>query len=165
MVFFAGCNVSTTTPNIVRDDDSLIQTDKDDYQFVPVGDHIGFSVGYIYTNTQSDTLYIANCNGAFGVALQRRNGNVWTTIWSPELPACLSSPIVIAPNKTLSGQINISGAKPGASNFPDFPAGDLDGVYRLVFFDVVKHYRMGDGFGDPVAEEFRVSNDFNVNDP
>jgi hypothetical protein len=57
------------------------------------------------------------------------------------------------------------GAPAGTNAYPVFPGGNMSGIYRLEFAAVVTHYHdVGEGFGDPVAEEFRTSNTFNVVD-
>ena len=66
---------------------------------------------------------------------------------------------------SVSKTITVYGADAGTNTFPAFPRGDLDGIYRLQIYNVVKHYNdRGAGFGEAVSEAFRSSNEFRLGD-
>ena len=155
------CHKDVLVPT--RDKGAPVQTDATTY--VLVRDGVGWrtSIAFEFRNIALDTLYIVNCDRATQVALEQQGGGSWSTFWSPVVQLCLSSPIVIPPGATYTDTLSVWGAEPGHNVIPEFPSTDLDGVYRVVWNNVVLHYGTGpQGFGTPAPMQFRYSNAFRL---
>ena len=143
--------------------EALVRTQGSEFQLSVSDGMLKGRVPYTYRNTLADTLYIVNCRGFVAASIQKKSGNTWTDFWSPIVLSCLSAPVKIAPGASLSGVAEIYGSRPGTNTFPTLPTGDLTGTYRLLISPVVHNYNdRGQGFGDPVPLEQRVSNEFRL---
>jgi hypothetical protein len=70
--------------------------------------------------------------------------------------------IVVSNGDTYQNPVFVFGAYPEQNGQPKFLLTDLDGVYRLIWSHVLKSYQPRLPFGDPFAEEWRVSNRFRL---
>ena len=107
------------------------------------------------------TLYIMNCNGATGVALQRKVGEEWVSAWAVAMAACLSPPIVVPPGKEHTATIELHES---AANVV-YPAGGMleSGTYRVVWSGVLTSFDPDvRGFGPELPLEERVSAPFRI---
>ena len=120
-------------------------------------------IGFSYENSGEDTVYVVNCNGQVTMNLQKREEGEWQDVWSGETNACLSAPIVIPPGSTYEGELSIRGAEPGTSATSAFSTADLEGDFRLVWHQPVRHYdSRRPGFGEVMPLDERSSNIFSL---
>jgi len=161
MVALVACDGGPFAPE--RDSEAPIQTDRLVYELEKVDGRLETRIGYSFTNRGPDPVFIQNCNGATGIALQRRIDGVWTTVWANVIPACISQAIALLPGQSLSGELVVD-ADCGCG-VPRFMTSDFEGVYRLVFQSVYDA-QTGDGLagGDLVPVERRRSNGFTLDD-
>ncbi len=146
-----------------RDTRAPVQTDTTSYLLVR--DWVGWKtdIRVTWRNLSADTLYLVNCNGGTGLKLQKETGSSWSTFWTPVMLLCLSPPLRIAPGAIFADTVHIWGAEPGHNAAPEFPSRQVEGVFRLVWTEVVYHYTdRGSNFGDAVPLEFRYSNSFRL---
>ena len=73
----------------------LIQTEETTYTLVPEGNGLATEIAYTFENRTGGDVYLVNCNGQFGLSLERLENGTWAPMWSPVLQECLSPPIVI----------------------------------------------------------------------
>jgi len=147
---------------LTRDSSAPIQTDSLSYTLKR--DALGWAtrIPFTYRNPTADTIYVVNCNRTLAMALEQRAGDAWRTNWHPALPVCLSAPVVIAPGAVYVDTMAIFGAPPGRNVAPEFGDTTFTGTYRLVWHNLVTHYRTdaGANFGGAVPLEYRYSNEF-----
>lgn len=149
-----------------RDTDAPIQTDRLAYRLERVDDRVQTSIGYSFTNTGSTPLFIQNCGGATGIALEKRVDGAWMAVWGNIVPACLSQAIALLPGQSLEGELLVDAGLPLCQcGAPPFATPEVEGVYRMVFTSVLDA-QTGDGFaaGDPVPVARRSSNRFALDD-
>jgi hypothetical protein len=125
-----GCESST---GLAPESERLIQTDSPQYDLQP--EWIGWRVDipYVFINRTGGTVYLANCNGGFGLHLEREDSGSWHTAWSPVILLCLSPPIVIERNVTFTDTLHVWGVPPGSDAIPQFDVDDPSGTYRIVW--------------------------------
>jgi len=159
----AGCGRADTDPTLSLGDSAVsLQTDSTEYslQFDDPGWRT--TVGFTY-RTESDTVYIVNCNGTILMTLQKLEPEGWTDAWYAEGNQCLSPPIVVPPGNVFQGEVYIWGAEPGIRSYNTFRVPEIEGEYRLVWNQPVHHYLNGRGtFGDTIPLANRVSNRFRL---
>lgn len=152
--------------HLLRDTSRLLQTGALEYTFEDRGASLRVDIPFEFRNVTGRTVYIVNCHGAYGLELQRRVGKSWRTIWAPAVPECLGPPIVIPSGDTRAEMIRVEGWLPGGNTYPDLPAGDLSGVYRIVVGPYVHEYDIErGGWGDALPIDQRTSNSFRIIDP
>src|SRR5215216_5973964 len=152
-------NERETLPS--RDLAAPIQTDTTSYVLVRKDRGWQTEIPFRFKNVAEDTLYIINCNGAFTVALERKVREEWRLFWSAIINGCFSPPITIAPGDTLFTPWIVWGAAPAGNAGPAFADTTFDGVYRLVWQNILFHYDpQRSALGDSVPVRYRVSNDF-----
>lgn len=138
--------------------DSLAVTlDQERYVAGAVEGIHGIAINHRFTNRTTDTLYLVNCNGAFGVSLEREVDGEWQNAWSPPIPACLSSPIVIEPG----------GRHPGSLVVPvvaeaDPVDGVVPGIYRLMWGSILPSWSDAGPLAEAIPVEERTSEPFEV---
>jgi hypothetical protein len=141
---------------------TLIRTDSTAYSLRWEDPGWTTTIGFAYL-TESDTVYIVNCNGAILMNLQKRESEGWTDAWYAEGNGCLSPPIVVPPGDVFRSEVVIWGAELGNRSYNTFRVDDIDGEYRLVWNQPVHHYEPGPGsFGDTIQLAKRVSNQFTL---
>jgi hypothetical protein len=149
------------TPVVARDTAALFQTDSLAYT-LRTGDLVAGVINVTLTNRTAGPIYIVNCNGHTGVSLERRVNGQWQSVWSPAIPLCLSTPIVVPVGGSLQRRVGIQPTRVGTNDFPEWPARTIAGEYRLVWPSVLSSL-VGQGpFGDPLPLEARVSNRFTL---
>jgi hypothetical protein len=158
LVLFAACD-STTAPM----SGEPVLTNASAYSLGFDGDTYRARIGYTFTNVTDAPAFVPNCNGAFDMSLERRTAAGWEEVWHPDLPECLSAPLVIDPGDELEDVIDLRIGAPGSGTFPQFDAADPDGTYRIVLIDVLSSYDGGTfPFGPRLPLEARVSNQFEL---
>jgi hypothetical protein len=158
-------NVPATNGTEETRDDSTaaIQTDTTFYVLERDERGWGTQIAYRLRNTTEDTMYAINCNGAISIAVEKKEPAGWRTFWAPITNACLSPPFTIPPGETYNAPLSLWGAPPGGNVGPEFSDTTFDGVYRLVWWNLVSHYAEDrQGFGDTLPLDLRVSNEFTL---
>jgi hypothetical protein len=146
---------------ISRDVGALFQTDS--LRYTLRATDVGFDgeIGVTFTNRTKGTVYIANCNGATAISLEKRLAREWTIVWTPPIPLCLSPPITIAPAATYRTHIRVFGGYAGSNVGTQFSTTNIPGEYRAVWGRVLSSYRADSlPFGTPLPIAQRVSNRF-----
>lgn len=143
-----------------QDSIALFQTDAPAYNFTTTSVGTEGRIVATLTNRSGRTMYFVNCIGATGLSVQRLDGDTWTRIWSPILPACLSAPITVPAGGTHTFDIRVFGGKAGSNSYPQFEGPLRTGLYRVMWHDAYFSYQSGLPWGEPVPESQRVSNSF-----
>ena len=130
------------------------------------GDALATSIGFVFRNRLADTVSVVNCNGHVVMNLEKRVGEGWEPVWHGMTNACLSPPLVIAPGDSLAGRIEVSGADPGHPSLPVFETAELDGEFRLAWYQPRLRYDAERGnLGDTLALADRVTTPFRLRRP
>lgn len=137
--------------------DPLLLTDTTSYVLRSEGVGWRTDIPYTFTNRTGSAVYLANCNGAFALRLDRRVDGLWKAAWSPVLPLCLSAPIVIAEGATFRTTLHVWGARPNENAGPEFDSSDPTGTYRIVWISAVSRLEPDGPFGPELPLEARVS--------
>jgi hypothetical protein len=118
---------------------------------------IGYSgrIPYTFTNRLSGPVIFHNCEGDVRPLLQVRRQGRWVDAWRPLMRACASSPLEIPPEGARTDTLVLVGAPPGSNVSPNFVFEDLEGVYRLYWFQSETLKPVG-----PPDDAWRVSNPF-----
>ncbi|HEY4218104.1 MAG TPA: hypothetical protein VGM67_13255 [Gemmatimonadaceae bacterium] len=164
---FATACTSNTGPGQSADDGVVdFQTDSASYSLLLSSDRRWYTgtIAVTYTNRTADTVSFTNCQGATDVALEKLIDGVWTYVWAPVLPSCLSPAIAVAPGQERRWDIAVSAGYPGTNTAQQFSVNHISGVYRAIWRDAM--IRSAGAASFIVApEEHRVSNQFALNAP
>lgn len=115
------------------------------------------------TNVTDRTISLLNCNGAFGLRLERWSGGEWEYAWGPILPRCLSPPISLEPDESRDSGLFVFGGYPGGNSYPRFRVETVDGIYRLVVTSGYWDYRHdGPSWGEEVPRGYLTSGPFEL---
>lgn len=115
------------------------------------------------SNLTEQEISLLNCNGLFGVRLERWSGNEWEHAWIPILPRCLSPPIELAPGEARDFEIWVFGGYPDGTTYPRFDVEPIDGIYRLVVTAGYWEYEHGGSpWGQSVPTEHLTSAPFHL---
>ena len=153
--------VSGDSAPLARDTAPATQTDSLAYQ-VRLRDSLFYDAPAMVTfrNSSADTVYFVNCNGATPTGLQRETSEGWVTAWSSIQNECLSAPIIVPPGDSLRRQVLLfDGFQPMPNDTTPAPPGGR-GVYRLIWYGLVHHYKAGLPFGTEPPLALRTSNRF-----
>ena len=112
-------------------------------------------VPYTFTNRSSGTVAFHHCEGDVRPLLQVQRDGRWVDAWQPLMRSCESTPLEIPPGDTRSDTLSVVGAPPGSNVSPNFVFEDVEGVYRLYWFQARRP--SGD---EPPDDAWRVSNPF-----
>lgn len=154
----AACN---PPPSVERDPTPLLQTDTLAYALVE--DDAGFRtrIPYTYRNETGGAVYLANCDGDVRPLLEMDRNGIWFPAWEPFRTECLSPAVVIGPGETYVGTLHLRGAPPASNLLPVFVFPEIQGVYRMVWFQAYAAYDSATlQVSDPLPLEQRVSNPF-----
>lgn len=153
------CAVPLEPP--ARESGLPLQTEGLEYELRSTGQGLEVGIPFSYRNATGQTVYVVNCNRIAPPSLEKEEGGQWIHAWSAVVPDCLSPPIVIEPGQTYTDTLRLFAGHPSNNTYPKFEVGDVDGIYRLVWHQVVHDYDEDrQGFGDPLALEERISNAF-----
>ena len=148
-------SVACGPPSVDRDLDPYTQTSALEY---PLERHdIGYSarIAFTFTNRASAPVVLDHCEGDIRPLLQVRREGRWVDAWHPFMRTCVSPPIEVPPGGTRTDTLAVVGAPPGSNVSPNFVFGDVEGVYRLYWFQA----ELGDA-ARPPDDAWRVSNPF-----
>lgn len=138
-----------------------IWTDRPEYIVEQTRTGWSTEIPYTFVNRTGEPVYVANCNGAFNLRLDRWQGTHWTPVWEPILPLCLSIPMVIETGEALQDTVHFFAAPQGSNAYPQLKASGVEGTYRLVWLAAVHDYDNPAG-GTEVPLRYRISNPFTV---
>lgn len=111
-----------------------------------------------YTAPATHDVYLLNCNGAFGVGLQRPVGDQWEHIWSPGMNACMSPPIVIRAGETHQSTVVVQSSVNAAVSSRATEAKIDTGTYRVVWQGLLTSFDPNTpAYGPELPLEQRVS--------
>lgn len=79
-------------------------------------------IPYTIRNVSSAPLHITNCNGSYGVTLERWDDGRWVLAWGNVVLLCLSGDIVIRPGESLAQELWFFAAFDPARAQPAFEA-------------------------------------------
>ena len=155
-----GCDTYT---GLERDAEHPIQTDALEYELDSDGFGLYVEIPYVFTNRSGGTVYLVNCNGGFGLHLEREENGAWQYAWGPVLTMCLSPPILIASNATFADTLHVRAGSFGSNSFPQFDVDDPSGTYRIVWTAALSSFDANSyPFGEQIPLEYRVSNRFTL---
>lgn len=158
-VLLAACSDPLEPP--ARDSDPPLQTSRLVYELRSTDQGLEAEIPFTYTNETGRTVYVVNCNKIAPPALEKQVDGEWVHAWSAVVPLCLSAPIVIGPGQMHKNTIAFFAGHPSNNVYPKFRVDEVEGIYRLVWHDVVHNYNPDrPGFGDPLVLEERISNAF-----
>lgn len=143
----------------------LIQTEEDAYALHPTDSRLETEIRYTFENRTGRPVYLVNCAGGFGIALDRLEDGQWIPAWGNVVPACLSPEILIEAGEVFSDTLHVSGGLPGSRNHPQFDRADPSGTYRIRWVQAYAAIEDRLGSGPILLEEYRVSNSFDLSAP
>ena len=141
--------------------DFAIATDAGIYFLDRDATHLRTTINYTYTNRTGELVSLLNCNGAYGVRLEKLDAGDWATAWIPGMNACLSEPIQLAPGESLEDRVEIVGGESGSEVFPHFQT-EMTGTFRLVIDSAILDYQPNGPWEKKPPMEERVSNPFEI---
>ncbi len=144
-----------------RDPGALLQTSALRYELRR--DELGWrvTIPYTFRNDTGGPVYLPNCGGDIRPLLQVERNGAWFDAWRPFTERCQSPPVVILAGDTLADTLRVFGAPAGSNLVPAFAFEDVEGVYRLLWYQAVSSTEEGAADPDaplPLAE--RISNRF-----
>lgn len=155
----AGCGTATAPQDLdappIRTDAAEYTLERDDWGWRT-------QIPYTFVNRTGEDVYLTNCHGGFALRLDRwaEDEGEWVVAWSPTLLMCLSPPIVIRAGESFQDTINLFAAHPDRNARPKFRTDEVGGTYRIVWIAASHGYVEGEGRGEPIPLEYRVSNSF-----
>lgn len=160
----SACSSSSKAPPDTRGETTRgFQTSQHHYDARRVADRIEIAIPYSYRNVTGDSVYFINCNRIIVPTLEKRTGDTWASVWSGATPACLSLPLIVAPDGSYTDTVRVLS---GPNMYPQLDVAALEGTYRLVWHGVVHSYRDDvPGFGTPLPLDDRTSNEFTLSAP
>lgn len=146
----------------------LIRTEREVYRAKVTPREVELVVVATLTNRTRDTLFLHPCQQQppfpLKVHLEKRVDSTWRSAWGPVcFNVLILEPPRLAPGQSRTDTIRVWGSlKP--HEYPDFAAGPVGGIYRLVYSWV---YRTWDPhrrpvLGERLADSLLVSNEFRV---
>lgn len=148
-------------PTVSRDPTALLQTDT--LAYLLAEDEIGYRtrIPFTFRNETGGPVYLANCEGDVRPLLEMDRNGIWFPAWEPYRAECRSRPVVIAEGGTYGDTLALRGARPDSNVMPAFVFPDVEGVYRMVWFQAYATYDTITGQpGELLPLEQRVSNAF-----
>lgn len=152
----SGCG---SPPDVERDPEPMTQTPDLRY---PIERHdIGYTarIPYEFRNDTGVTVRLADCEGDARPLLQVRRGEAWVDAWHPLAIRCEGRPLVVAAGAAFADTLNVVGGPPGSNVTPAFIFEDVEGVYRLYWFQASLADSVADDAGVS-GDDWRVSNPF-----
>lgn len=127
-------------PKVERDPGPLLQTSDLRYSFERLDIGYSASIPYEFRNRTGGNVYLRNCDGDVRPLLQVQRDGRWVDAWQPLTAGCESFPLVIRPGVTFVDTLRVLGAPPGSNVMPAFVFEDVEGIYRLLWFQAVSEY-------------------------
>jgi hypothetical protein len=152
----AGCG---SVPDVERDPVPLTQTAELRY---PIERH-DFAymarIPYEFRNHTGGDVRLADCREDVRPLLQVRRNGAWVDAWHPPPTSCDGPPLVVAPGGTFTDTLSVVGGPSGSNVTPTFIFEDVEGVYRLYWYQASLSDTLPEG-ASASGEAWRVSNPF-----
>lgn len=149
-------------PDVARDPAPFLQTDEVRYDWTRHDFGYSTEIAYTYRNDTGVRVLLDACEGDVRPLLQVQRDGRWVDAWHPLMRNCPGEPLVIEPGDRWDGTVRVIGAPPASNVTPNFVFEDVEGVYRLYWFQA----RLEDGGpnGAPTVPDdlWRTSNPFVV---
>lgn len=126
--------------DVQPDPDALIQTSELRYALERLDFGYATTIPYEFHNRTGGNVYLRNCGGDVRPLLQVRRDGRWVDAWHPFVESCEDMPLVVRPGRTYADTLRVVGAPPGSNVTPAFVFEDVEGVYRLLWFQAVREY-------------------------
>lgn len=167
LAFLAACNGDVTQPSLNPADavnsEASVRTGASIYHLARTTHGWEGEIDFEFTNVTDRLVSLSNCNGLYGVILEKWQGSDWKGAWSPIHPRCQSSPIELHPGQTRHDTIGVFGGFPESNGVPQFEVDEIDGIYRLVIVAAFWAYdHDGPTRGELIPLERRASNAFEI---
>lgn len=152
-------------PDVARDPTPFLQTGEVRYAWTRHDFGYGTEISYTYRNDTGATVLLEQCEGDVRPLLQVQRDGRWVDAWHPLMRTCSDEPLVIEPGARWEGTVRVIGAPPGSNVTPNFVFEDVEGVYRLYWFQAHLADDGPDGVAPPPDDRWRTSNPFVVSFP
>ena len=138
-----------------------IETDKMEYEAQIEDGSVEIDIPHTFKNETDAAVFVVNCHNSFAIKLQKRVGNTWVDAVGIIIPECLSPAIEIESNATFEHTLMVRAGLPSSDIQPRFEVDELEGIYRIVWIDVLETYDPDSfPFGKQIPVAMRVSNEF-----
>jgi len=121
-------------PEPTRDADALLQTSALRYELRREDLGWRVTIPYTFRNDTGGPVYLPNCDGDIRPLLQVERNGAWFDAWRPFTVKCQSPPVVVLAGDTLADTLRVFGAPAGSNLVPAFTFEDVQGVYRLLWY-------------------------------
>ena len=143
---------------------AMFRTDRSSYRPEGAPGRWTFVIRASLRNGESYPLYVVDCNNSALVALEKRMGESWKTVYRPPCLQRGKQPIQIAPGQAYRdvARILIS------SGYPSFTGGEIPGVYRArydVYRRFAQHPDSNRIVAEPAPEDATMTNEFTLLQP
>ncbi|HEY7769787.1 hypothetical protein [Longimicrobium sp.] len=115
-----------------------------------------------YRNTLDVAVAVPACHSPARPMLQKLVGGTWVHAFSSAELMCLSAPLVIPAKRTHHFRYRLRADTYEVERWSEAVDGSLEGTYRLRWWVGVRDRRADSGVGDPLPEEYAVSNSFEL---
>lgn len=146
--------------DVQRDPEPLLQTSELRYPLQRHDFAYSATIPYHFRNETGGVVHLDNCRGDIRPLLQVLRDGRWVDAWHPRTETCQSPPVVVQPDDTLRDTLSVVGAPPASNVTPAFVFEDVEGVYRLLWFQARRAPQSGEAEGAILDTRFRVSNPF-----
>jgi hypothetical protein len=119
-------------------------------------------IGVIFTNPLNRPVAVPACHNHYRPLLQKRVDGEWITAYAPVELMCITAPHVIGPHETYRFIFAVRPGMPDSNTWPRFETQEIPGTYRLLWFVGMHAPNTDTGVGQPLAEEHRTSNTFEL---
>jgi len=151
----------TGVPDVERDLGPFLQTADLRYDWTRHDFGYSTEIAFTYRNDTGGRLLLDQCGGDVRPLLQVQRGDRWVDAWHPLVRNCPDEPVVIEAGDRWEGSVRVLGAPPGSNVTPNFVFEDVEGVYRLYWFQARLDEPAGaEGPEAPQDDRWRVSNPF-----
>jgi hypothetical protein len=172
LIFASLASCGDNPTGLDRDRSAPVQTERLSYSvdresfslFDVTADRFSTTIGYEFTNQTGQTVYLVTCHGPSFFLEKKTEGGAWQPVWwGADYEDCLAPAIVIEPDMSYVGLLEVSGFEPHDGIGPNFTTVDLNGVFRLILDSAVFLQNPEDyPRGSSVGTEFLRSNEFKL---
>jgi hypothetical protein len=147
--------------SVPRDIEAAFQTDSLEYTLSHEPWGYDATIGFTFKNPTADSVFVVNCRSLWQFHLEKYEAGGWIPAYQPSLPGCLSPAIIISPLSEAQASVRIIAGYRGTNLYPQFEVESIEGVYRIVWKQVVHSFVMyPTSWGPDIPFEHRISNRF-----
>jgi hypothetical protein len=142
-----------------------IRTDRTSYTVRDTNGLASLTIQMIYTNNTGKPVYIPTCRGPQPPRLQKQVGDTWVVAFSPNILACESAPIEVAPGDSYPYTFRVLAGMPGSNYAPRWASSEIPGTYRVLWeivTDVVGNSVRPTATRNPLPVDQEISNTFKL---